>query len=502
MTQPTPPDSDLLIAVQRLTGQRVPFEDSIVSIPQTHLFIDGGIGYSQFNEILLTLGYDRMTRDFFEYLFDLGNSSTFDHHAEIRNIDHLYDGVGKFQKHALLLYGNVKYAYKTLSKLGKNDLQGELCRVRRRNKEDFERRHEPFHNLTEIPGEQTYYLGYLIQKQLSEALQADPSNESLLEQQQEVMRIREIGRHNHDVYLTYDHMDVYVATSMRERHEYYLVNAFVKRLFSHSSVAPLRLRYFDPTQAYCEDRLDKGLVEGLMLKRAMCTIYHAQETDTLGKDSELATTLAQGKPVIAYVPKLEARNKDSFITGALSLGAQLYPGRSRHDHIVNLLRLYDPDSAWQNKQIRQCLSGEMPFDENKTADLIFQKAQAKYDSRASMLSKDHPLGLQLNLTTGVANGVLVVRTVNECAELLRRIILNEMEFTLEEAVTKGKRTLLLRETLSGCVFRAMTGDEVLTNSFWNFYLRQSTTCPHLGDETRPGIQQTNMELPFYDGPLP
>jgi hypothetical protein len=50
-----------------------------------------------------------------------------------------------------------------------------------------------------------------------------------------------------------------------------------------------------PTQAYCSDRIDKGIAEALMLKRAQCTIYLAQESDTLGKDSELASTLAQGK---------------------------------------------------------------------------------------------------------------------------------------------------------------------------------------------------------------
>ena len=46
-----------------------------------------------------------------------------------------------------------------------------------------------------------------------------------------------------------------------------------------------------------------------MLKRAKCTIYLAGETETLGKDSELAATLAQGKTVIAYVPSLEDFDK-------------------------------------------------------------------------------------------------------------------------------------------------------------------------------------------------
>src|SRR5205823_5679429 len=89
-----------------------------------------------------------------------------------------------------------------------------------------------------------------------------------------VAEVRRRGRENQDAYLTYDHMDVYIATSMRERHEFALVSGFIRELFAHPSVADLKLRWFDPTQAYCRERIDKGLVEALMVKRARCTIYH------------------------------------------------------------------------------------------------------------------------------------------------------------------------------------------------------------------------------------
>ena len=79
----------------------------------------------------------------------------------------------------------------------------------------------------------------------------------------------------------------------------------MENLFSDERLRRLKLRHFDPTQSDCASRIDKGLVEALMLKRASCTVYLVQESDTLGKDSELASTLAQGKPVIAYVPSLD-----------------------------------------------------------------------------------------------------------------------------------------------------------------------------------------------------
>ena len=117
---------------------------------------------------------------------------------------------------------------------------------------------------------------------------------------------RKRAKKNTDIYLTWDYMDVYIATSMREKWEYEKAFDFARKVFSKDGpLGDLNLRFFDPTQSYCPGRIDKGLIEGLMLKRAKCTVYLAQETDTLGKDSELASTLAQGKPVIAYVPEFE-----------------------------------------------------------------------------------------------------------------------------------------------------------------------------------------------------
>lgn len=95
-----------------------------------------------------------------------------------------------------------------------------------------------------------------------------------------------------------------------------------------------------------------------------------------------------------------------------------------------------------------------------------------YESRAETLCKSHPLALQVNLATGVATGVLVVRSVAQCAQLLERIMLNTLEFDIEEVPAERGISLHLKERISGCVYRVVTGDELLTNSFWNFYLRE------------------------------
>jgi hypothetical protein len=47
---------------------------------------------------------------------------------------------------------------------------------------------------------------------------------------------------------------------------------------------------------------------------------------------------------------------------------------------------------------------------------------------------------------------------------------NELAFELPE--DKQTQMWHLRETISGCVFKAVSKDRKLTNSFWNFYRPQ------------------------------
>lgn len=115
---------------------------------------------------------------------------------------------------------------------------------------------------------------------------------------------QQLAQQNLANYLSADHLDVYVATSRRSDADFVSVNRFVHSLFAPESVRPLRLRYFNPTQSWIDDKFAKGLVEALMLRRAFLTIYMAQKEDTFGKDSEASVALGQGKPVIVYVPKL------------------------------------------------------------------------------------------------------------------------------------------------------------------------------------------------------
>jgi Asp-tRNA(Asn)/Glu-tRNA(Gln) amidotransferase C subunit len=193
---------------------------------------------------------------------------------------------------------------------------------------------------------------------------------------EKVKTLKKIGIENQEHYLrNIESTDVYVATSMRDDREYIDMFHFVQDVFKDPDLAELNLRYFDPTLCYCDSRIDKGIIECLLVRSSKVTIYCAQEGDTFGKDSELAATLAQGKPVIVYVP--EASKYDDEISS---------------------------------------------IEDKKERAIAFEKRKQKLDKRAQTFKEFHPLGLQVGLYDGVARGVIVVRRPNQCSKILKGIL--------------------------------------------------------------------------------
>jgi hypothetical protein len=97
-------------------------------------------------------------------------------------------------------------------------------------------------------------------------------------------------------------MDVYVATSMREKPQFLEVAASCREIFDQNALKKLNLRYFDPTMSAAAGHEDKGLIECLMVKCAKASLYFAGERDSFGKDAEVAMTMSLGKPVVILCP--------------------------------------------------------------------------------------------------------------------------------------------------------------------------------------------------------
>lgn len=138
--------------------------------------------------------------------------------------------------------------------------------------------------------------------------------------------------------------------------------------------------------------------------------------------------------------------------------------------ILEQLQIFDPGAAWKDPAVRRWLESEADLDLPLAKERLSKSLIGHYEQRARTLREVHPLGIQVNLTTGVANGVLVVRTAENCAELIRRVLMGALEFDLETRIIQEQEYILLRERISDSVFRVMTGDAMLTNAFWNFYL--------------------------------
>ena len=310
--------------------------------------------------------------------------------------------------------------------------------------------------------------------------------EQLEQREVRLEQVRRIATKNQDVYLTWDHMDIYFATSMRKRWEYEDLFDFIQGVMSRPGLADLNLRYFDPTQAFTANRVNKGLVEALMLKRAKCTVYSVQDTDTLGKDSELAATLAQGKTVIAYVPQIVADARRAVLLNEEPATIQerlrfvLYADDKFATTVtaedLTFVRGFNQLEAFEAARVWRSLPDDERVAEfrntyqvqlHRLCGIIAEAERRIYERRAQTLKSTHPLAIQVNLATGVANGVLVVRSVEDCARLIRQIVTKSLEFDLDEPANDPM--IYLRERISGCPFRVVTKDRKLTNCFWNFY---------------------------------
>ena len=114
-------------------------------------------------------------------------------------------------------------------------------------------------------------------------------------------KARNIALKNTEIYLSsVGDLDVYVATSMRERNDFLKMADFCEKVFSAPMLQDYHLRYFDPTLSAAMHHEDKGLIECLMVRRAKVLVLHAGSRDSYGKDAEAAMALSLGKPVIIH----------------------------------------------------------------------------------------------------------------------------------------------------------------------------------------------------------
>ena len=161
--------------LKQLTGEEVPFGDRLKNLSISLGDGANGLGYSQLNELLLLAGLDRITHSFFAYL--QSGEPDYTSGMAFESDDQLNRGVSRFRKMALLTYGNVKFAFKSLSRDDRL-LRSDLEALQPLDTAAFERRHEALLPIDPIAPEEAYLTGYLIENELRERLKANPSDEN------------------------------------------------------------------------------------------------------------------------------------------------------------------------------------------------------------------------------------------------------------------------------------------------------------------------------------
>ncbi len=279
------------------------------------------LNLERFNQLMLACGRARSSEHFYDYFF-----------RNVSTIDNFEEAVESFRIKAMWLFGNFKFAYK---KLATQDVSIDafsvlIARTEPRSDSEFSEREE-FTDIQPIPEEDLGFLGYVSgqklddldfaieaikllsaegidrvdflrrlgqdnARKLSDVLSREqlefPAEEEGIDQKKissillklepelrarrdRQVNAQRIGIRNTQRYLTLPYLDVYVATSMRSEEDYVAQSKFLQNVFQNPLVRDLKLRYFDPTASFDPDRIKKGLIECLMLRRAKVTIYNA-----------------------------------------------------------------------------------------------------------------------------------------------------------------------------------------------------------------------------------
>jgi hypothetical protein len=249
-----------------------------------------------------------------------------------------------------------------------------------------------------------------------------------------------------------------------------------------------------------------------MLRRASVTIYMAQKSDTFGKDSEASVALGQGKPVIVFVPRLTFpdgandseqlfRKERHELLGMLS-EADKEDVDDETDHVglfakvlqnqlmslddaalAEIARTHWADFDLMEEQLRipadrrenyrvwlrACIDGSAPSAALSDLRVEFVgmliSNSITFERRATLFRDIHPLALQVILASGILNGILVVRTVTQCANVLSRLIRNDLELDL----TRDDHNYRLVERTTGSTIRVISRHRLLLNAFAIYY---------------------------------
>lgn len=121
------------------------------------------------------------------------------------------------------------------------------------------------------------------------------------------------------------------------------------------------------------------------------------------------------------------------------------------------------------RRVTECSSDDsipdMPPEVRDAYIDILVSNSIRFERRATLFREKHPLALQVILSTGVLNGILVARSVESCGTLLRKVLENNLELDL----VRGDDSYRLIERTTDSTIRVISRHRLLQNAFASFY---------------------------------
>lgn len=108
----------------------------------------------------------------------------------------------------------------------------------------------------------------------------------------------------------------------------------------------------------------------------------------------------------------------------------------------------------------------------------------RFERRARIFREVHPLALQVILSSGVLNGIIVVRSVHACAQIVRDLLENRLDVELDQ--DEQNYRLIERKTKS--TIRVVSKNQLLNNAFDVFVRRD------ISAEREPDSLQANPSV--------
>ena len=213
--------------------------------------LPAGITFQQFNELLLVLNQNRVSPAFFQFFFGPADRPL--------TMALIQQGVIRFKGYAMVCFGNFRFAFRKLSTMhDASDLKqhlGPCCRATEEVQGSYSNRAEKVLDTSLVSRDETWFVGEITGnlvasevKKLEAHRLAHPEvreNQETIEFAKKLVAmdkafkaVQEVALRNTDVYLTWDHLDIYVATSMRNKWEFEEVFDFTRALWKSDPVVP------------------------------------------------------------------------------------------------------------------------------------------------------------------------------------------------------------------------------------------------------------------------